>query len=426
MLKAGWVFQLDRDTKAKAGFKKAKAFLNGRRPVDDWKKLYAVISSEIPGSFFVGPGLALYASEAIAELHQPALETFALGPKAKVSLVERNVYRRVKNAFHFSILVPGRERIVLEAPSDQDRKEWLEALQQSRTTDAGVTKSRRAFMKSVREGYLEKLGKQEKIGGVMGGWHVRYCLLAYNPTRLEYFLDFEDALQKNPRGVILLEETQVASMPGPYLDNDFAFSLTVTGGRRFVFSAPTGEEMWAWLEDIGKLKAHVPTVPALENEAEKRGKARAEVLRRMLEEMEQQRQENEMNDETKLRQLDEAKEAVRDAQLRAREEHLELRSRIAEVKAQLVKTKQVRLRLHGEIAAAQEKLSACQEQGLALQARCDAVLEDSAAISHVVELLLSQEELLTQREQAVQSREDECALRDQAIEQFAGLMTTPL
>lgn len=426
MLKAGWVYQLDRDTKAKAGFKKAKAFLNGRRPVDDWKKLYATVTKDLPGVFFTGPCLALYLTESAAEQLQPPLDVYSLSNKAKVCVVERNVYRRVKNAFHFSLLFPGRERVVLEAPSEKDRNEWTNVFYHTQVCDGGLIKSRRAFMKSVREGYLDKLGKQEKIGGVMGGWHVRYCMLAYNPTRLEYYLDFEDAMQKNPRGVILLEETQVASMPGTYLDNDHAFSLTVTGGRRFVFSAPTQEEMWAWIEDIGKLKAHVPTVPALENEAEKKGKARAEVLRRMLEEMEQKRQEAELIDESKLRHLDEAKEIVVDAQLRAREEHLELRARISEIKAKLVLTKQRRMRLNDEIAVAQAKLQQCAEKSEFLQVQRDMVAEDSAAISNEVEALLAQEELITHREQAVQSREDECILKDQAIEEFTGFMSTPL
>ena len=67
--------------------------------------------------------------------------------------------------------------------------------------------------RSVREGFLCKIGKKEKTRGAFGGWRVRYFNLDFNPCRLEYFFTFADAVANKPKGVLLLgRETIVAPM----------------------------------------------------------------------------------------------------------------------------------------------------------------------------------------------------------------------
>lgn len=174
---------------------------------------------------------------------------------------DRNCFPRVKNAFHFGVIPKHDESIeyIFEAETEEQREQWMRALTDEKGARGMYTglprEADRVSHRSVKEGFLEKMGKVEKETGLKGGWRVRYFLLDFNPSRLEYFLDFSDAKTSNAKSVILLGmETMVNQLEGEYLGMIYSFVVTPKGGRRYVLSAGSAEDCASWVKLINEVR----------------------------------------------------------------------------------------------------------------------------------------------------------------------------
>lgn len=170
---------------------------------------------------------------------------------SQVFAYPRASFPRVKNSFCFGMKCKGTaEEVVWEAPNETERAVWLGTLGFLGASQLPMAAVPKRSGSSMKEGYLEKMGKVEKVTG----WGVRYCVLQFNPHRLEYYKHHKDVGKKMPKGVIrLFQEVVISPMPAGFLGVDRSFSIQPEGGRRFLFSGADQADTVEWqtvLEEV--------------------------------------------------------------------------------------------------------------------------------------------------------------------------------
>lgn len=241
-------------------------------------------------SNYVLRGSAMLGFESSTEAQKVVPPLVVVGiRKATIVRCSINCYARVKDAFHFQIIqrnpdqsnsvshrrdsAPKPRRstgtdkhveeystfenaTVFEASTAEMREKWIEAF-----VAAGAVlqdqdlKAQRISERSVKEGFLCKIGKKEKTAGTFGGWRVRYFILDFNPCRLEYFLSFNEALQNKPKNVLLLaQETIIAGLEGEYLGMKHTIGITPKGGRRYLLSCRDEAEKVEWMKLLDEVR----------------------------------------------------------------------------------------------------------------------------------------------------------------------------
>jgi len=222
-----------------------------------WNRFFLAVQ-DLPqqeGSM-AGHTLCLFESEKSVEMgDKPLAATQLMGAEARK--YEPNVFARVKKAWHFGVKSSDgvSQEQVYEAETQAEQQAWVSCLRTCGAYVHATVPFRHALDVSVKEGYLEKIGKKETTKGLFGGWKTRYCILLFNPHRIEYFATAADAKQKKILGKICLDsDTAVSSFKGTYKVMEDAFSVTPKGGRRYVFAASDAAEVADWISLIDEVK----------------------------------------------------------------------------------------------------------------------------------------------------------------------------
>lgn len=156
--------------------------------------------------------------------------------------------------FHFGLQPFLNDRTyILEAPTEDIRTQWVSALQEAEGIFAGhLTQS--PLEGSIKEGYLEKMGKKPS----KKGWRVRYFVLCAgtNNLMLKYYKTYIEAhMGKKAAGQIVMNKPIFDTSAGVTFDREFVLTIQdqARGSRQYMISTSTHKEREEWRDFIVKM-----------------------------------------------------------------------------------------------------------------------------------------------------------------------------
>lgn len=431
MAKRGPLVSLDTSYFQKASIRRMATLLN--QHAEKWiDEYYMIFESDVPAARFQGPGVAIYASQLKAEQGALPKEVYSL-KDTTVYWCERNMYARVKECFHFGLKVPGRaDDVVMEAKTNDERWQWISTMSRLGASDGGKREGTRIEDNSIKEGYLEKLGKSEK-----GEWRVRYFVLHYNPARLEYFKTFKAAQNSKAKGVIMMEQhTLFELMPESYNGNTNNFSITVAGGRRYMMSAADATDAKHWFDELERLKAHRPVLSEEMEQTmmeERERKERERLAKRaqdffhaqlaMYEDTNTKESDRHKSRQSEIRaDTEEMKENLREMMIQQKQLRLETEN----IKRVLVNNREERQQNKKDSGDLAPVRSQQVEQITVLEDNHNAVLETQQELSKTDLTLRAEEEVVNKRLEIISQLFQEKQLRDQRLKEFLSSLNDSL
>lgn len=191
---------------------------------------------------------------------------YSVSPDAKAAMIKvknhvvrcspRSNFARVGEHFHWVLQDKKGKNVLMafEALTHGERATWMGAVEACGAKVMDPQESPPPLVNgSLREGYLAKQGGKAKETG----WKVRYhVLISYGKARELQYYESKEALAKGKKkgAVELVAGTICTVEHEPVLGQDWCFSVTPPGARRYLFAGSDFDDVEDWKRAIDDAK----------------------------------------------------------------------------------------------------------------------------------------------------------------------------